>query len=190
MGPCTCDLTYNVCDNFCCCDADCPVNLIMTWNSSFFSQCKDKKKSQYELNTQCNSDETNYIYNRNVTMTSYRLPLSNLFCVKYDNSDIKGQFYDFLTYNPTEYDIILQQKRADQLTTNYPLYYDNAYIKPNAASYQFGDELQVKSSSYVTKYRRFLLPSPGPFGDCKKIYPVKFMVNMEERTCGKMFVIT
>lgn len=44
MGPCACDLTFNVCDNYCCCDADCPISLIQVWNTTFFNQCVNKSK--------------------------------------------------------------------------------------------------------------------------------------------------
>jgi len=123
-------------------------------------------------------------------MTSYRLPFSNLFCVKYDNSDIKGKFYDFLTYTATDYDILIQSYKATQIGKYYPANYDTSYITPITASYQFGSEIQIKTSPFMVKYNRFLLPSPGPFGECQKIMPVKFMNNVEERSCGLKFVIT
>ena len=32
-SECTCDVSYGVCDNFCCCDISCDASLITSWQS-------------------------------------------------------------------------------------------------------------------------------------------------------------
>lgn len=83
---------------------------------------------------------------------------------------------------------MLQKFRETQITKYYPDYYTNAFIKPDANTYKFGEEIQVYKSNYLYKYGKFLLPGPGPFGECKRSIPVKFMKNIEDTSCGLKLV--
>lgn len=44
LGTCTCDLTPNTCDYLCCCDTECPSDLITTWLDDPNNICLDKSK--------------------------------------------------------------------------------------------------------------------------------------------------
>jgi len=49
MGPCACDLTFNVCDNYCCCDADCPTTLTTIWINGA-NLCENRSKYNIKKN--------------------------------------------------------------------------------------------------------------------------------------------
>ena len=47
IGTCTCDLTPNTCDYLCCCDIECPSDIINTWLDDPNNICLDKSKNYY-----------------------------------------------------------------------------------------------------------------------------------------------
>lgn len=44
MGPCFCDLKKDICDYHCCCDTDCPSNLVQKWRDNKDNICLDESK--------------------------------------------------------------------------------------------------------------------------------------------------
>ena len=39
FGTCTCDLTRNACDAYCCCDTDCGAAILDVWNNDYNKNC-------------------------------------------------------------------------------------------------------------------------------------------------------
>jgi hypothetical protein len=137
---------------------------------------------------QCNNDQSNYIYNRNITLLNYRDPFSLLLCIHFDNSDVWGRFYETLDKKTVnDYDLLLQQFRLDHLSY-YPDYYLKSYALPNSAQYEYGQGLRVKASTTAIKYYKFLLPKAGPFGQCAKNNAVNFMINIDNSQCALRLV--
>lgn len=67
LGQCTCDITLNSCDIYCCCDTDCSATILQFWNSNYQTYCtKAYIGSEYKPFTQCMS--LNHLYSWNQRM--------------------------------------------------------------------------------------------------------------------------
>ncbi len=63
LNTCACDMTYNSCDAYCCCDQDCPAAMLSNWNQNTDLYCNSYFGQQYRAFTQCIAQTHIYGYN-------------------------------------------------------------------------------------------------------------------------------
>jgi hypothetical protein len=139
------------------------------------------------MNTHCYTDSVIYQLNQQRGMMTYRDPLSNLFCVSFDNASIMGKFYTNIQ-NMGKGDIaVLMPKYVEPQTK----YYSNRetgmpLLQPN---YVIGDYVKSRSGDgYFIQDGKFFVNDIGPFGECTKTRPIKFLTPFEKASCGYKIV--
>ena len=64
LGECTCDITANSCDAYCCCDKDCGTTVTKYWNSNYDEYCaKNYIGAAYKPKERCMDRNALYGYN-------------------------------------------------------------------------------------------------------------------------------
>jgi hypothetical protein len=121
-------------------------------------------------------------------MKEFRDPMSNLFCVTFDNSSIMGKFYkDITTLQKTTIDAIYKNY-VDTQIKNFYYYNQNIDALPsNTINYLVGDYIRAKIGTGLNDYTfdgKFFTYKTGAFGDCIKNLAVRFMIPIEKSTCG------
>jgi len=96
MGTCTCDITAGSCDAYCCCDTDCNVDLLSTWNANYDSYCvKNYIGVAFKPDSKC--IDSDYIYNYNTRMGMIVTKTDDELCVELDTSTA-GTSKDYIPY--------------------------------------------------------------------------------------------
>ena len=66
---CMCDITFQSCDVYCCCDPDCDANVRNFWTENYNDYCaKNQIMSKYKPNTQCVDQNIISGYNKRMGM--------------------------------------------------------------------------------------------------------------------------
>lgn len=124
-------------------------------------------------------------------MNYYRDPVSNLFCVTFDNSSIMGQFYvDIATLSQTTIDSIYS-KYVSKYVNSYYYYNQDTGLVLNSDTYKVGDHLKVSLKSGINSFAfdgKFFIYQSGAFGECTKTNAVNFLVPNKKATCGLKIV--
>jgi hypothetical protein len=124
-------------------------------------------------------------------MREYRDPVSNLFCVTFDNSSIMGQFFKDIQKLQQSTISAIYQNYVDAQQKLYYYYKQNTGVVINKSSYSVGDYIRIKlnnpSNDFIFDGKFFLYQS-GAFGECIKTNSVKFMVPNERVSCGYRMV--
>ena len=136
--------------------------------------------------THCYNEEEIYNFNRNKAINRYRDSISNLFCITFDNSSVKGRFYKNIQSMAKNDIINILQKFVDnQLKSSYY----TAEISNNRANYEIGDFLISKTISNVVNMNgKYFLFDLGSYGECIRSRPVRFLIPNEKVSCGKKLV--
>lgn len=126
-------------------------------------------------------------------MQEFRDPLSNLFCVTFDNSSVKDRFYSSIqSLNETLTRAIFQYYIDSQFKGNYfNSITDQTYIKGKDI-YEVGDLLRMKyyNNNTLLIQDKFYLYTSGAFGECVRTEPLRFMKNIPKNKCGYKLVIS
>jgi hypothetical protein len=139
----------------------------------------------------CDSEKNIYYYNRKKSLSLYRSSLSNLFCITFDNSGSKGNFYTEVDLDETAIKLLLNEYIQNDF---YSIYYKSVTetgLILNNEKYNAGDYIRIHQNPlnpYVLE-GKFLIESAGPNGECVKNRPVKFMINNRNENCGIKIVI-
>ena len=95
LGECTCDVTLNSCDIFCCCDSDCPSNLLTHWNNNYESFCEYNYLGQaFKANAQCIDSANLFRYNVRQGMTVSES--NDQFCVQTNDRAIFSEYMNYI----------------------------------------------------------------------------------------------
>lgn len=159
------------------------------WIKVSFNLNVEGKENDYL--THCFNENILYTFNRKRGMYEYRDPVSNLFCVTFDNSSIMGQFYkDIANLDKTTITAIYNNYVKKNINSNY-YYNQNTGLIQNKNSYAVGDYLRVNLDYGQNRYifdGKFFLYESGAFGECIKTKAVKYMVPIEKTSCGLKIV--
>jgi hypothetical protein len=133
-----------------------------------------------------------FYFNRKRGMKEYRDPVSNLFCVTFDNSSIMGKFYkDITTLQKTTIDAIYKNYVDNQIKSYYYYKQSTGGLSLNEVSYSYGEFIRVKNGEGINDFTfdgKFFIYKPGAFGECIKNNAVYFMIPNEKISCGLKFV--
>ena len=88
---CECDVTAGHCDAGCCCDSECTAGEAMDFNQTAYDGCKNKE----EINSFMCYDASNVQVNTPSYGMQTSSPLDGVMCVVYDNSPIKGTYFEY-----------------------------------------------------------------------------------------------
>lgn len=125
-------------------------------------------------------------------MQEFRDPLSNLFCVTFDNSSVKDRFYSSIqSLNETLTRAIFQYYIEPQYKGNYFNSFTNQTYENSKDIYQIGDILRMKyyNNNTLLLQDKFYLFKAGAFGECIRTEPLRFMKNIPKSSCGYKLVI-
>jgi len=123
-------------------------------------------------------------------MKEYRDPVSNLFCVTFDNSSIMGQFYKDVQNLQASTINNIYKNYVDKHLSYYYYFKRDTGVAINKISYEVDDyimAMQVSKNSIVFDGKFFTYQS-GVYGDCVKTSVVKFMRQNEKIRCGYRYV--
>jgi hypothetical protein len=141
----------------------------------------------------CDSEENIYNYNKRKSFSLYRSSLANLFCVSFDNSGVKGNFYTEVELDETAVKLLMDEYIQNDFNSIYYKSVTETGLILNNEKYNAGDYLRIHQnplSPYVLE-GKFLIEAAGPNGECIKNRPVKFMINNPNENCGiKLVIIT
>ncbi|CAD7927036.1 unnamed protein product [Amoebophrya sp. A120] len=205
MGTCTCDITANKCDPYCCCDPDCSTGV---QNSGFSSDCitvgaSNALESQYSCSSKSYVQEVNPRTDVSVLQDDLR----NLLCVHIDNSAADGRYFDssattaYATYTSevssrslSSYPVLsLEHVDASTASSGYTVGHlvkmQQAWTTANVvAPLTTTGALESAAGTYVQKSREWKVPLPDASGRCSD-QPVPFMFDIASTSCQMESVV-
>ncbi len=141
--------------------------------------------------THCFSENMLYHFNRKRGMREYRDPVSNLFCVTFDNSSIMGQFYRDIQSIASSTLNQIYQKYVDDHYNKYYYFNKDTGVVQNVNFYKVGVYVGIRQNKTQNNFvldGKFFIYHSGPFGDCTKTNAIKYMQPNERVTCGLRLV--
>jgi hypothetical protein len=150
--------------------------------------CIDKKNDNSYI-THCFNENILFAFNRKRGMVAYRDPISNLFCVTFDNSSVMGRFYKNVQDMAKNDVIALLQKYVEKQIRSYYYPNQNTGMPSLKVFYDVGDLIRSKSSTgnFILD-GKFFVNNVGPFGECTKTRAVQFLQPLERVSCGYKIV--
>ena len=122
FGTCTCDLTRNACDAYCCCDTDCGAAILDVWNNDYNTNCAKNYIGQAFKPTQrCISSKQLYNYNDRMGMKVS--DKQGLFCVEMDAASPTSSYQDYIP----KYDDFVSIKSLEKHNMVNSLYAQKGY---------------------------------------------------------------
>ena len=119
LGGCTCDVTLNSCDAYCCCDTDCSSEVRDYWNKNSNSFCaKNFVGSTFKPTQKC--IDKGQIYNFNQRMGMLVTETEDKLCVELDSGTSQMDYLPYISSfegTPSS----LAYSIADTLTSPKPL---------------------------------------------------------------------
>lgn len=95
MGGCTCDVTLNSCDTYCCCDTDCPSEILNFWNANYNTYCtKNYIGSAYSPLEKCVDQAFIYDYNKRMGMEISEA--NGQLCVELDTGSVFSNYENYI----------------------------------------------------------------------------------------------
>jgi len=125
-------------------------------------------------------------------MQDFRDPISNQFCVTFDNSSVKEKFYSTIkSLNETLTQAIFKYYVDLQFKKNYYNSITNQTYIGGKDYYDVGDVLRMKhyNNNSLVLQDKFYLYTTGAFGECVRTEPLRFMKNIPKKSCGFKIVI-
>ena len=188
--PCGCDLTENTCDYQCCCDDDCPKNIINYW--------KEKQKCTNEVNTlnyfnyKCINEKLIAFPHLRKGTDELKESVKNKKCFGNDNSPKMKEIYKNLN------DIIKKdddkgKKKLDKIYSDYIEdkilntfnfdYTDGNFIK-SMTNRKFGlISAEADGPNYFITDNIFTIYSKGLYGECVPGRKIQFFENIRNSEC-------
>jgi hypothetical protein len=120
-------------------------------------------------------------------MKEYVDPVSNLFCVTFDNSYLMESFFNEIQNLPQSNLTYIMRNYVDsKVKARYNSINKN---EEDSNNYNPLDVIHATSTSdqYVKNERLFIYES-GPFGDCVR-RPIRFLEDRERKSCGLKTVL-
>ena len=124
-------------------------------------------------------------------MQEYRDPISNLFCVTFDNSSVKDKFYSSIrSLNETLTRAIFKYYIDPGFKGNYYNQITNQTYIQTKDYYEVGEIIRMNHypNSSLVLDDKFYLYNTGPFGECIRTEPIRFMKDIPKRSCGFKYV--
>lgn len=178
LAICTCDLHIGICDYHCCCDQDCPTDLLDTWKRNEIKNCIEQKTNNRMKDFDCMSADKTYKYNANEAGIKYKDQISNLLCVEFDNGKDMGEYYEDISSTFTS---SLLTNRDDYKTRNY---LDSSQRRrrnlQESSGYSPGDQINITINNDIFRFDIFEADS---FGYCQNTTYVSFGVNINKKSC-------
>jgi hypothetical protein len=145
-----------------------------------------KENQENNYLTTCFNEAYLYQFNRKRGMIEYRDPVSNLFCVTFDNSSVMGQFYQTIQNIAASTLNTIYQNYVNVQLSSYYYYNMNTGAVINQGSYQVDDYLRAKltTSNHLILDGKFMTYQSGAYGECIKTNSVKFMRPNNQVSCG------
>jgi hypothetical protein len=95
LGECTCDITANACDAYCCCDKDCDDKIRQQWNADYDNICaKNYIGSAYKPLERC--IDRKHISGWNKRMGMEISETETRLCVEMDTGSGDSEYKDFI----------------------------------------------------------------------------------------------
>lgn len=186
IAPCSCDITPNVCDAYCCCDIECSSELIQSWKDAEFNTCSNIPDKDYYSILDCSSLDEIYTFNSEISISNYKYPLRDIFCLMYDNSGVKGQFYRNILGMESSQLLSLYNNFINQ---EEKFYYKNLKTGidygVDAESYVQGDYVRGRVSTNFERDGKVSLYGANQYGQCTRNRPIKFLNENIKVSCGK-----
>ena len=188
---CGCNLTPNSCDFNCCCDLDCPVSLLTKWILDERDSCLDKKL--YDNNSFTTCFDSNLLVYFNIKRGMREFTDGTLFCVSYDNSSQKAQYYNSLKVlsDKEVSDLFIQmEKLLNSSNKDYRFESINDNLRYDT-QYQVNDFIYLyKNSTTITSnleslatFNKMTLYNKGENEKCMRAQKVSFLNDIAETKC-------
>jgi hypothetical protein len=94
VANCSCDVTFQTCDYYCCCDQDCGATLLRSWNKQPYKYCKNTYLPSQGYMANCLSFTNHHSLYQSWGLKFAPTFISQLFCVYYDNSPNAAYYYN------------------------------------------------------------------------------------------------
>ena len=184
--PCNCDLTENSCDYQCCCDNDCPSNIIEYWEGK--QKCTNKKNTLNVFNYKCINEKLVKFENLRKGTIQLNESVKNKKCFGNDNSpkmkDIYKDLNDIIKNSEEKlnkiYSSYIEEKILNTFNFNYT---DGNFIK-STTNRKFG-LISAESegvNNFVTD-NIFTIYSKGTYGECVSGKKIQFFENIRNSQC-------
>ena len=185
---CICDLTAGQCDFNCCCDPECTADQKSRFDDDLDS-CLDEGPSTGNIN-KCYSRTGLSQVNPRCPMTTESTTessINEMLCVYYDNSDVKGSYYNDPGFQTSDifaesigekeynYESYLYDSESSTIDESQ---YDKGVLIP--AAFQSGDGTVAAYGGYLP------IPIAGPDGNCIETSYARFMEPVRSNTCVRM----
>ena len=185
---CVCDLTAGACDYNCCCDEECSAAQRSRFED--LDSCVAEGPVDEEI-TKCYTTKEVDSVNPKFPMSAKGTAKSSVdrfLCVRYDNSDLRGEFYD----DPGMPSDDIFDDTDSQKDYDYPLW---AATSPRAYAtdreYDAGDRIVAAyedGSGYISAFGGYLpLPTAGENGECVEM-ALAIFATPAATTCWRRYL--
>eukprot|EP00618_Florenciella_parvula_P017385 CAMPEP_0119503752 /NCGR_PEP_ID=MMETSP1344-20130328/24819_1 /TAXON_ID=236787 /ORGANISM="Florenciella parvula, Strain CCMP2471" /LENGTH=703 /DNA_ID=CAMNT_0007540073 /DNA_START=55 /DNA_END=2166 /DNA_ORIENTATION=- len=182
---CACDMTAGQCDWNCCCDRECTDDQVARFEA--IDSCLPEGAASHEI-TKCYNDAELETINPRYPMTTKKSldsAVDDMMCIVYDNSDVKGEFYDDPGY-PSSSSIF--DESAGSKSYDYEgMVTDSSIIPFSSSQYDVGTVLPAahkKGAGMHAAYGGFFpVPTAGVDGQCVESSYATFMSPVRDSTC-------
>ncbi len=177
-STCLCDLTPSSCDAYCCCDSDCPSELLSAWKSNSELYCTDYRRPNPSTLQPCSTDKVDYL--RSAYWKPFSDALIKATCIYYDNTPRRfGNFYTESLGMASD-----KQTRLIDSGSLFPNLNSPFLKQQNGGTtfYQLGDPIIVSPSTGVTTTLPF--PSQESGGMCLFDRPALYTATNQSVGCN------
>lgn len=134
----------------------------------------------------CDNESNVYNYNRRRSLSFYKNALSNLFCITFDNSGAKGNFYTEVSLDETAIKLLFNSYIENEFFSIYYKSISQTGLILNKDKYSKGDYIRIHQNSTNPYFLegKFFIKGSGLNGDCINNRVVKFMEDNPITNCG------
>lgn len=190
---CSCDMSTDSCDPFCCCDSSCSEAVINEWTANNRCANINYEKSPGKIFSPCMNRQDQYNFNKQNGLHKYVDPLSRLLCVTLDNSPEMGNYYQQLTESTLENK--LSEVKLNATSQRHTQgFVATSFIPdvqtPGDKTYKIGDKMKslVVTDTQILKEQYqdgFPFPKADAFGVCSSYNSAHFMMD-DQSSCLQM----
>lgn len=162
---CSCDITSNSCDPYCCCDSSCISDYINTWDT------KCLEGTIFPVSDRCSTSSSHTLEAGWRGMKVATDVINRALCIAFDNSPSVYNNFDSITTGTTDRDY---NTTSSKMTQSLSVATSGSLTAGSFLYAQMGtDDMNL-----------WTLPTPDPYGKCWYSSPVRFMESLEKNTCS------
>jgi len=183
FAECICNLTTEICDEYCCCDTDCTDAKRTEWENAKPDRCLKETSRRLNHDDLCEYSQDEYYPNSKAKKTNYKNLFEKILCIEWENLAEIGKYFQLMTTAD------LSSEEIDTKYNDATSFASNLSVAnlSTSGSYQIGDLMDIRRNGQRV---RFSLPGPNVAGFCDDFNTVKYLEDSYHTTCERSVDLT